>query len=59
MDRSNLTKHMNDQSITDEQRKAFAELIKQQQKRYGDRYGDREPRESEAPVPVAPVGGEA
>src|SRR3984885_14961826 len=31
---------MNDQPITDEQRKAFAELIKQQQKRYGDRYGD-------------------
>jgi len=31
---------MNDQPISDEQRKAFAELIKQQQKRFGDRYGD-------------------
>jgi hypothetical protein len=31
---------MNDQPITDEQRKAFAELIRQQQKRYGDRYGE-------------------
>jgi hypothetical protein len=33
-------KNMNDQPISDEQRKAFAELIKQQQKRYGDRYGE-------------------
>jgi hypothetical protein len=31
---------MNDQPISDEQRKAFAELIKHQQKRYGDRYGE-------------------
>jgi hypothetical protein len=31
---------MNDQPISDEQRKAFAELIKQQQKRYGDRFGE-------------------
>jgi hypothetical protein len=29
---------MNDNSITDEQRKAFAELIKQQQTRFEDRY---------------------
>ena len=40
MDRPNHYKNMNDQPISDEQRKAFAELIKQQQKRYGDRFGE-------------------